>query len=140
MSWFTTSAFHFQLPGDRWEERTMHVFRPLDDQRSILMVGRAKVPPEGKPDIEDLLKSLPEGPYDERTILRRDRCQVGPLQGEDVSILARSGATGDYYRFISVDYYELELTFQFAGPMAAREEVDSRVETTLQTLWFRSRT
>lgn len=139
MSWFTTSAFHFELPGERWEERTMHVFRPPDDSRSIFMIGRAKVPPDGKPTVEDLLASLPEGPYDERTIIRKERCQVGPLEGEDVSILARSGATGDYYRFVGVEYYDLELTFQFAGPMAKREEVDARVEATLQSVWFRRR-
>lgn len=139
MSWFTTSAFHFQLPGDAWEERTTHVFRHPSDTRSIVMVGRAKVPPEGKPSVEELVASLPQGPYDERTILSKEPCQVGPLEGEDVCMLARSGATGDYYRFVSVDYYDLEVTFQFAGPMSAREEVDARVESTLQTVAFRRR-
>ncbi len=139
MSWFCTSAFHFQLPGDAWEERTTHVLRHPSDKRTILMVGRAKVPPEGKPPVEELLASLPKGPYDERKILEKTPCQVGPLEGEDVSVLALSGATGDYYRFVSVDYYDLEVTFQFAGPMSRREEVDARVATTLASVVFRRR-
>lgn len=139
MSWFSTANFHFELPGDQWEERTLQIFRPTDDDRSVFIVGRSKLPPEGRPEVEALLASLPEGPYDERKIIRHERCQVGPLEGEDVSVLARAGAVGDYYRFVSVAYYDLELTFQFAGPMAAREQVDARVEATLQSVWFRRR-
>lgn len=139
MSWFSTQSFHFELPGDSWEERTVQVFRPTDDERSAFMLGRAKLPPGGKPEFEDVLASLPEGPYDERKILRHERCQVGPLEGEDVSLFARAGATGEYYRFVSVAYYDLEVTFQFAGPMAAREQVDARVEKTLESVSFRRR-
>lgn len=139
MSSFWTASFHFELPGDRWEERTVQVFRPTDDDRSVFMIGRAKLPPGGKPDVEEVLTSLPEGPYDERKILRHETRQVGPLEAEDVALFARAGATGEYYRFVSVAYYDLEVTFQFAGPMAAREQVDARVETTLESIRFRRR-
>jgi hypothetical protein len=139
MSWFSTSKFHFELPGNRWEERTLQIFRPMDDDRSVFIVGRAKLPSEGRPDVESLLASLPEGPYDERKIIRHERCQVGPLEGEDVSVFARAGAAGDYYRFVSVPYYDLELTFQFAGPMSDRAQVDARVDATLSSVWFRRR-
>jgi len=139
MSWFSTSAFRFELPGDVWEERTMHLFRPPNDTRSVFMVGRAKPPPGKRPTTEELIASLPKGPYDERTIIRQEWCQVGPLEGEDVSVAARGGVMGDYYRFVSVAYYELELTFQFAGPMSARDEVDARVEATIRSVRFRRR-
>lgn len=139
MSWFSTSRFRFELPGDVWEERTLHVFRPPDDTRSVFMVGRAKPPPGKRPTVEELMAAMPEGPYDERQVVRREWRQVGPLEGEDVTIAARGGAAADYYRFISVDYYELELTFQFAGPISERDRVDARAEATLQSVAFRRR-
>jgi hypothetical protein len=107
MSWFSTASFHFELPGDEWEERTVHVFRPTDDERSVFMIGRAKRPPSGALDVAEVLASLPKGPYDERKIIGRESREVGPLRAEDVSLFARAGADGEYYRFVSVAYYDL---------------------------------
>jgi hypothetical protein len=139
MSWFSTSAFSFELPGDRWEERTVNLFRPRHDDRSVFMLGRAKIPEGGPVPFEELLDSLPMGPYDERKIVRHEPCRVGMLEGEDVSLFARTGASGEYYRFVSVPYYDLEVTFQFAGPIADRQKVDENADRTLDSVRFRKR-
>jgi len=139
MSWFSTAFFHFELPGEAWEEQTLNIFRPTDDERSYLMVGRAKIPETGPIPVAKLIEDLPMGEYDERKIIRHEWRQVGPLEGEDVGLFARSGTTGEYYRFVSVPYYDLEVTFQFVGPMAQRGHVDRRAESTLQSVRFRKR-
>lgn len=137
MSRFTTQEFHFQLPGDQWEERTVHVFHPRNDNQTVFMIGRAKIPDEGPIPLEEVLLELPLlGRYDERKILRKEPCSVGPLHGEDVSMLARTGASGEYYRFVCLTYYDSEVTFQFAGPVAARESIDERAEKTLSSVRF----
>jgi len=139
VSWFSTAAFHFELPGDRWEEQTLHLFRPPADARSAFAISRNRVKGDSPSDIESALRALPTGRYDERSILRSERRQVGPLEAQDVSAFARSGSEGEYYRVVNVAYYELELSFQWAGPMETREEVDARVERTLESLKFRRR-
>jgi hypothetical protein len=139
MSWFSTSAFDFELPGEAWEERTVHVFRVPGDARSAFMIGRAKIPPTGRVSLEEILPTLPMGAHDERKILRHETRDVGPLDGDDVSFYARSGTEGQYYRFVSVAYYDLELTFQFTGPMDAREDIDARADETLDSVQFRKR-
>lgn len=139
MSWFSTSAFHFELPGDAWEERTVNMFRPPNDDHSVFLVARSKVPEGGAVSVEEVLKSLPMGDHDVREVIRQEWRQVGPLDAEDASVFARTGAEGEYYRFVSVAYYDLEVTFQFAGPMAEREKVDVRAEKTLESVRFRKR-
>jgi hypothetical protein len=139
MTWFATSAFSFELPGDAWEERTLNMFRPENDERTMFLVGRSKVPEGGPVSVEDILKAMPMGPYDVREVVRHEWRQIGPLDAEDVSVFARQGATGEYYRFVTVNYYDLELTFQFAGPVADREDVDRRAERTLESVRFRKR-
>lgn len=139
MSWFATSAFSFELPGDAWEERTLNMFRPENDDKTAFLVGRAKVPEGGPVSVEDILKDLPLGPYDEREVIRHEWRQVGPLDAEDVSVIARTGADGEYYRFVTVNYYDLEVTFQFAGRAAEQAEVDARAEKTLESVRFRKR-
>ncbi len=139
MSWFCTSAFHFELPGDDWEERTLNFYRPNDDAQSVFIVGRAKIPEGGAPPATEVLASIPLGEFEEREILSHQARSVGPLDGEDLAVFARAGTTGQYYRFVSVPYYDLEVTFQFSGPMAARDAVDARVEATLESVRFRKR-
>lgn len=137
MTWFSTNAFRFALPGDAWLEQTIHMFRPKNDPRSAFAISRSEPAPDGDDSIERALKMLPKGPYDERTILRRELREVGAVDAEDVSLFARSGASGEYYRILCLPYYGRLLSFQWAGPIAARDEVDARVERALDTLRFR---
>lgn len=139
MSWFCTSAFHFELPGEEWEERTLNLYRPGKDPNTVFMVGRAKIPEGGIPPADEVLASLPMGPYDDREIVKQEIRRVGPLDAEDMTVTARAGTSSFYYRFVSVPYYDLEVTFQFAGPITDRAQIDARAEEALQSVRFRKR-
>jgi hypothetical protein len=138
MSRFATNAFSFELPDDGWVEKTLHMFRPPDDPQSAFAISRTTPVVGGKNSILDVIEALPKGgPYDEREVLRSERRGLGAVDIEDVSVLARRGTMGEYYRIVSIPYYGKELNLQWAGPIAQRDTVDARAERALQTLRFR---
>lgn len=134
MSWFCTKAFSFELPGN-WEERTINLHQRADE-KAALLVTRNKREPNAEIDVEGALRDLPEGPAVEREIVHSRRVEVGPLDGQDVALIRRTTTDAEYHRIVCVGYYDLELSFQFGGTAAAREEVDARVEQAFSTLQF----
>ena len=138
MSWFSTKAFSFELPG-AWQEHTIQLHRPADDTETAFAIARN--PREGKQEVDlDLVVSnLPKGSNLEREILHNERVAVGPFDGQDMSLITRTPASAEYYRIVCVSYFDLELSFQWAGPAARRAEVDARADQLLQTVKFRQR-
>lgn len=139
MSWFSTNLFHFHLPGDTWKEATMHLFRPRGDKRSAFAISRREVDEKIGIDVEKLLETVALGPYEEREILHSERGDLGNFDAHDVALVARVKGSGEYYRIISVNYRGRNVSLQWAGPMAAREEVDARVKRTLANFRFTER-
>jgi hypothetical protein len=136
VSWFSTKAFHFELPGESWEEMTTHVFQPQAQDRTTFAINRQK----GSADL-DLAATMREtpSPYLEREIVRSEHRHVGSLDAQDVSVIGRSRESADYHRVVLVSYYDVALSFQWAGPASARDAIDATVERSLETLRFRSR-
>lgn len=139
MTWFSTDAFRFELPEDGWIEQTVHVFHPPNDPKTGFVITRVPSEPDGA-GVERSLQALPEWLYDEREVLRSERRYFGTAEAEDVSFLARKGMDGSYFRVVAVPYYGRELSFQWMGPIADREQVDARVERALAKLRFWSPT
>lgn len=135
MSAFSTNAFRFSLPGDSWVERTIHLFRRKDDPQSAFAISRRPAQPSDL-SVEELVKALPDGPYDEKEVVRSDERYFGAVAAQDVSVVARNGTRGEYYRMVVIPHHGSELSFQWAGPIAARDDVDARVERTLHSLRF----
>jgi hypothetical protein len=134
MSWFCTKAFSFELPGD-WEEKTVNLHQRADE-KAALMVTRNRREPGTDIDVEGAIRELPGGALVEREILHSRQVEVGPLDGQDVAVISRNLRAAEYHRIVCVGYYDLELSFQFAGVAAARDEVDARVEQALSTVQF----
>lgn len=137
MSWFATKAFSFHLPGSSWEEKTVQVHTANDDPRSTFVITRQ--PAAEGVDLEASVRAIKGGYYREREIVRSERVAVGPLDGHDVALIARSNESADYHRLVCLRYGDLDLTFQWVGPAAARAEVDARVERCLEATRFRLR-
>lgn len=136
MTWFSTNRFRFELPGDAWRERTIHIFHPPGDPKTGFAITRLTPEKGADNSIEASLAALPKKVHDERTILRKERRYFGAVDVEDVSFYARRGPDAAYYRIVCIPYYGEELSFQWMGPMATREQVDARAEQTLDTLKF----
>ncbi len=137
MSWFSTKAFHFELPGDAWEEATTQVHTPPGDDRTTFALSRQRATPEL--DLEATVRDMTGGHYLEREVVRSERIHVGPLDAQDVGVVARSHDSADYHRMVAVEYYDLALNFQWVGPASARAETDARAERALEALRFRRR-
>lgn len=138
MSSFSTSLFHFELPGETWREETMNVYRPDEDERTAFIVARMPADQEdGRIDVNAVLGSVPMREHEEREIIHDEPGDLGPYDAQDVAMIARSGGIGVYLRFIRVDLKTHNLMFQWAGPVAEREVVEDRVNRTLATLRFR---
>lgn len=138
MSWFSTKAFSFELPGE-WQERTIQLHRPADDAETAFALARNPREDKQEIDLDMVVSSLPKGSNVEREVLHNDRVEVGPLDGQDMGFITRTRASAEYYRIVCVSYFDLELSFQWAGPAARRAEVDARAEHLLQTVKFRQR-
>lgn len=136
MSAFSTNDFQFELPGEGWVERTVHVFYAAGDQQTGFVITRLDPSKEEDNSIEASIAALPKGLYDEREVLRSEARSFGRIETQDVSFLARRGAEAKYFRVVSVPYYDRELSFQWVGPFTARDEVDARAEKTLESLRF----
>ncbi len=137
MSWFCTKAFSFELPGT-WEERTVQIHqRP--DEKAALMITRNPRDPEVPMNVETAIAGLPSAPGVEREVLRSEWLDSGDFQAHDVSVMSRNRKEAEYHRIVCVAYYDLELSFQFAGTAGARAEVDARVDHALSTVRFRRR-
>lgn len=136
MSWFSTKAFHFELPGDTWEEATTQIYQPKGQDKVAFAINRQKATAE-----LDLVATIQEIPtsYLEREIVRSEQRHLGALDAHDVSVIGRSMDGADYHRMVFVHYYDLALSFQWAGPASSRDAIDARVERSLETLRFRSR-
>lgn len=136
MSWFSTSEFHFELPGETWREETLNVYRPVDDVRTAFLIARIPATADGV-DVNDVVGLVPLRDHEEREIIHDEPGDLGPYDAQDIAMVARSGGIGVYLRFIRVDLKTHNLMFQWAGPVAEREAVEDRVQRTLATLRFR---
>lgn len=136
MSWFSTSHFHFELPGETWREETMNVYRPDADERTAFIIARMPADEEGV-DVKRVVDAVELRDHEEREILHDEPGDLGPYDAQDVAMIARSGGIGVYLRFIRVDLKTHNLMLQWAGPVADREAVEDRVQRTLATLRFR---
>ena len=137
MTWFSTKAFEFTLPGDGWTEETTQFHRPKGDDRTAFAISRQKATPDL--DLETTVREMKGGLYKEREIVRSEGVRVGPLDAHDVGVIARNYEHADYHRNVAVLYFDLALNFQWVGPAASREEIDVRADRTLATLKFRKR-
>ncbi len=137
MSWFSTKAFSFDLPGEDWSEQTTQFFTPKDDDTAAFAISRQKNDPEL--DMEATVRDMKGGYYLEREIVRSEQIQVGPLDARDYGFIARNLKGADYLRNVLVTYYDLLLNFQWVGPARLRKEIDARAERSLAALRFRRR-
>lgn len=137
MTEFRTSAFTFELPGD-WYERSVQTHQSPD--RSLaLLVTRDRRGPSDPSDLEVELTTLPLPPDVEREVLHDRRVDLGVLEGQDVGLVRRSKRSAEYHRVVRVNYFELDLAFQGAGPIGRRDAVDACVDQVLSTVLFRQR-
>jgi hypothetical protein len=137
---FVTRAFRFDLPGNDWDELTVQLFSPTrDDDTTLFAIARTPLLEGGTVDAEEIVKKLPPRPDVEREIVRSERVEVGPQEAQDVSVVSRTLRSADYFRLVCVAYYDLELTFQWTGPVAERASIDARADRTLESLKFRRR-
>jgi len=137
---FSTNKFQFDLPGDGWVEQTIHIFHAPDDQKTGFVITRFV--PEGPGEdrsIEASFAAIPAGLWDDREIVRTGRRSFGTVDCEDVSFVTRIGAEARYFRVVTLPHYGRELSFQWVGHAAAREQIDRRVEHTLDSIRFWSR-
>lgn len=140
MTHFVTRAFRFDLPGNDWDELTVQLFSPTrDDDTTLFAIARTPLLEGGTVDAEEIVKKLPTRPDVEREIVRSERVEVGPQEAQDVSVVSRTLRSADYFRLVCVAYYDLELTFQWTGPVAERAAIDARADRTLESLKFRRR-
>lgn len=135
MTWFSTKAFDFTLPGEGWSEETTQFHRPKDDTRTAFAISRQKATPEL--DLEATVKEMKGGLYKEREVVHSLDVRVGPLDAHDIGVIARNYEQADYHRNVAVIYFDLALNFQWVGPAASREAIDARADRTLATLKFR---
>jgi hypothetical protein len=138
MTWFSTKAFDFQLSGEGWNDHTMNVY----DQKGDGPLNRLAITRQGYAPVHDLeatLREMKGGDYEEREIVRSELIQVGLLDAQDVSVIARNVTGADYHRVVSIRYFDTALNFQWVGPAVGREIVDQRVEHTLATIKFRKK-
>lgn len=136
MTWFSTKAFQFDLPGDGWDELTIQSFHSQEDEHAAFAISRQKASEDV--DLVESVKNTP-APYLEREIVRHEPRQVGALDAEDLAVIGRASTHADYHRMVVVRYYDLALSFQWSGAAANRDAVDARVEQALETVRFRSR-
>jgi hypothetical protein len=136
---FATTAFHFELPGDGWEDRSVQLFRSPDEPRAVLAVSRTYLGDEPPGDLADAIAGLPTEAYSERTILRCERTEVGPLDAQEAEVIAHGPEGADYVRVLAVSYYDLEVSFEWSGPASRREAVDASARRTIDSLRFRRR-
>jgi hypothetical protein len=138
MTWFSTKAFDFQLSGEGWNDETINVYdQKGDGPLNRLAITRQKYAPEQ--DLDATFREMKGGDYQEREIVRSDLIQVGMLDAQDVSVIARNVAGADYHRVVSIHYFDTTLNFQWVGPAIGREIVDERAERTLETIKFRKK-
>ncbi len=138
MTWFATKAFDFTLDGEGWLDQTVNQY----DQRGDGPLNRLAITRQGyapEQDLEATFREMKGGDYDEREIVRSERIQVGVLDAQDVSVIARNVQGADYHRVVTIHYFDVTLNFQWVGPAVAREIVDQRVEHTLETIKFRKK-
>jgi hypothetical protein len=141
MSWFSTARFHFELPDNNWVEKTNQAHQPVDSERSAFVISRQPRSPDGLvPSLRSVIESLPSDEvYQERTVLSSSTRQVGPLEAQDASAIARSHRSAEYFRIVCVEYYDLLLSFQWVGPVPERESIDAMAEQMLASTRFRRR-
>jgi hypothetical protein len=140
MTQFVTRAFRFELPGDDWDELTVQLYsRTRDDDSTLFAIARTPLRDGGGVDAEEIVQKLPPRPDVEREIVRSERVEVGPQEAHDVSVVSRSLRSAEYFRIVCVAYFDLELTFQWTGPVAERGAIDARADRTLESLKFRRR-
>lgn len=137
MSWFSTSAFQFELPGDGWDERTQQRHAAPDRPRHRFAVSRAPKNEGETIDVEAAVRAFPELPNTEREILRKAPVTVGLCAGEDLSFVQRSLLGAEYIRIVVVEYYDRILAFHWMGPASDRDEIDERAERGLESILFR---
>lgn len=132
---FSTNEFWFELPGEGWVERTIHLFRPSKDSTTAFAISRRPIQPDDET-MEQIVRSVPHPPDTEKEILKNEHRYFGDASGEDISVLARVGTVGLYHRIVCIPYQGRSLSFQWSGPLAQRDEIDARAERTLKNLRF----
>jgi hypothetical protein len=139
MKRFGTDEFRFDLPGEGWRETTVHTFSPKDSDASVFTLSRSERAPELYDDLWSALRNFPKRPDIEIEVLGSGPNKVGPLDGWETGVLARSRRQAEYLRYVRVGYYDLDLHFCWAGPAAERAAIDERAERSMQTMRFRSK-
>lgn len=138
MTWFCTKAFDFQLAGEGWVDQTVNIYdQPGDGPLNRLAITRQPYAPEQ--DLEATFREMKGGDYQEREVLRSETIHVGPLDAQDVSVVAQNVNGANYHRMVSIHHFETTLNFQWVGPAVGRDLVDARVERTLETIKFRKK-
>lgn len=139
MSRFGTDEFRFDLPGEGWRETTIQTFSPKDSNESVFTLTRSARVPEGYDDFFSALRDFPKSPDIEIEVLGTGPNKVGPLDGWETGILARSRRRAEYLRYVRVGYYDQDLHFCWAGPAADRAAIDERAQRSMETVRFRSK-
>ena len=134
MSYFTTKAFSFSLPGP-WEEKTVNVHQRPDEKASLVLT-RSQREADGRVDLIGAIDGLPSSPQVERELLHDRRVQIGPLSGQDIGVINRTRAMAEYHRIVCLAWYDVDLSFQWGGAASAQNEVDARADHALSTLRF----
>jgi hypothetical protein len=138
LSWFTTTDFSFELPGEAWEERSLQLLVDTQDGSTILIARE----PFGEGGLRAPLEVLVNGAIDpaaEREVLGYSLRQIGPLDAEEARVIVREDRGASYFRFMTVGYYELVLCFGWTGLAPLRREIDARAESFIESLEFRKR-
>ena len=127
--------FSFVLPGDDWAIRGANCLTDLDAQLSRFLSREKAESPQAA--IEARIAALLADGRGE--VVSRAMIDVGPLSGDEASVIAPFQGKWTYFRFAAVGYYDQVLLFgvQCAEPRQAH--ADERFARWLETVKLRRR-
>lgn len=136
--WATAADFEFELPGDGWVEESMQSFA-AQDARISQFVTRTALPEEGVAPVLGLWRAKMTDDADEQEVVGEGPTNIGDAHGQEVRLLVRQQGAAHYCRLISVEYYELALTFCWVGPANETRHIDEHAEECIRSTRFRER-
>jgi len=138
VTWAETPEFEFELPGDGWENQSVQSFL-TEDERMAYLISRSRLPEGGAQSVADEWRDELMSDADDWNLVSEREVEVGALLGLEQRIVARAEGQAQYFRLMTVPYYEIALLFCWSGAAGAMADIDRTADACVAGVQFWSR-
>jgi hypothetical protein len=138
MTWVETPEFEFELPGDGWENQSVQSFL-ADDESMSYHLSRTKLPEGGVQTVLGVWRDEMVSEADDWNVVSDGEVEIGAQVGLETRVVARAQGQAQYFRVLTVPYYEIALTFCWSGMAASMADIDRTADAVFAGVKFWSR-